>query len=127
MATVEDIGIHDLKKKIDTLTTVMKSSSFQSGGQKSHSTQKSATPSKFQKKHWDNNPGTPKKSSGLATSSAGPYKPGQKPYQCYKCEGWGHGFRNCPPLGNIDWRRLSGAEIPLESETPGPTDKLQDQ
>ena len=126
-AAVENAGIHDLKEKIDTLTTVIKSSSFQSGGQKPHSTQKCATPSKFQKKHRDSNPGTPKKSTGPVTSSAGSFTPRWKPYQCYKCGGWRHGFRNCPTPGNIDWRSLSRAEIPPESETPGPIEKLQDQ
>ena len=36
-------------------------------------------------------------------------KPGQKPIQCYRCEGWGHGWQDCPTLENLNWRELVGA------------------
>ena len=123
----EDDGIKDLRDIIETLMSVMKSGTYQNGGMKQNTPQKPTTPNKFQKKFQDNGQGSPKKSNGPATSSAGPFKLGQKPYQCYKSGGWGHGFRNCSTLGNVDWRSLSRAKIPPETGTPGPTNKTPDQ
>ena len=39
-------------------------------------------------------------------------KPGQKPIKCYSSEGWGHGWRECPTLENLNWRELVGAVVP---------------
>ena len=41
--------------------------------------------------------------------------------------GVSHSFRNCPTLGNVDWRSLSGAKIPPEAETPGQDNKAPEQ
>ena len=35
------------------------------------------------------NGNSPRKGKGPTASAAGPFKPGQKPLQCYKCGGWG--------------------------------------
>ena len=86
---MEDNGIKDLKDRIETLMSVMKSGTYQKGGLKQNQPQKPTTPNKFQGKFRDNGQGSPKKSNGPATSAAGPFKPGQKPYQCYKCGGGG--------------------------------------
>ena len=56
--------------------------------------------------------GGPPKSKGPEVTSHGPFRQGKKPIQCYKCGGWGHTWRDCPSLGNIDWRRLQGDELP---------------
>ena len=65
---------------------------------------------------------SPKKTRGPGINAAGPYKPGQKPIQCYNCGGWGHGWRNCPTaMGNIDWRSLNRAELPQAEGESGPT------
>ena len=61
-------------------------------------------------------PASPYKGQGPTTSVAGPFKNGQKPYQCYNCGGWGHSYRQCPSQGGIDWRSLSRAELPPKEE-----------
>ena len=43
-----------------------------------------------------------KYTKGCATTSTGPFKLDQKPMQCYKCKGWGHGWRECATKGNVD-------------------------
>ena len=48
-----------------------------------------------------------------------PFKPGQKPLQCYKCGGWGHTYKKCPSQGGIDWRGLAGA-TPHPKKEKGP-------
>ena len=49
-----------------------------------------------------------KQSKRPSTSSAGPFKLGQNPLECYKCEGWGHDWRECLTKGNVDWGRIDG-------------------
>ena len=48
--------------------------------------------------------GSPRKGQGLL-------KPGQKPIKCYRCDGWSHGWRECPTLENLNWRELVGAVV----------------
>ena len=55
---------------------------------------------------------------GLHTSSAGPFQPDQKPMQCYKCKGWGHGWRECATKGNVDWGRVHRDPAPTVQDTP---------
>ena len=62
------------------------------------------------------NGSTPRKGKGPAASATGPFKPGQKPLQCYKCGGWGHTYKECALQGGIDWRGLNGAMPPPEKE-----------
>ena len=104
-------SIQKLTKEISTLTTVVKSANM--GGARPKTNDKSKIPTH---KNGNENKGvqafSPRKSKGPATSAAGPFKPGQKPFQCYKCGGWGHGFRECPTPGGLDWRGLSGAVPP---------------
>ena len=56
------------------------------------------------------------------TTSAGPFKPGQKLFQCYRCGGWEHSYKQCPSQGGIDWRTLNGAKVP-QSPYKGPNPK----
>ena len=58
------------------------------------------------------NGGNTYKGWGRATASAGPFKPGQKPFQCYHCGGWGHSYKQCLSQGGIDWRTLNGTKVP---------------
>ena len=74
-------GIRDLKQKIDALTTVVKSSTF--GGAKPKQNNGGTTLQKT--KDNGKNGGNTYKERGLATTSAGPFKPGQKLFQCYHC------------------------------------------
>ena len=53
----------------------------------------------------------------------GPFKPGQKPLQCYKCGGWGHTYKECASQGGINWRDLNGAAPPPEKEKGPETPK----
>ena len=111
-------GIQHLKQKIDALMTVVKSSTL--GGAKPKQSNSGTTPQKM-KDNGKNN-GNLYKGRGPATPSAGPFKPGQKPFQCYHCGGWGHSYKQCPSQGGIDWRTLNGAEAP-PSPNKGPNPK----
>ena len=48
--------------------------------------------------------GSPRKGKGVP-------KPGQKHIKCYRCDGWGHGWKECPTLENLNWRELVGAVV----------------
>ena len=50
-----------------------------------------------------------------------PLRLGQKPLQCFQCEGWGHGWQECPTLENLNWRELVGAVVPSSPGSPGST------
>ena len=111
-------GIQDLKQKIDALTTVVKSSTF--GGAKPKQPGNGATPQKGKDNGKMN--GSPYKGQGPATTSAGPFKPGQKHFQCYHCRGWGHSYKLCPSQGGINLRALNGAKAP-PSPSKGPSEE----
>ena len=46
-------------------------------------------------------------------------KPGQKPIKCYRCDGWGHGWKECPTLENLNRRELVGAVVLSNLESSG--------
>ena len=106
--------IEELRKKLDQLTATVKSNSF-----------KGARPKKEQKgSPSTSKPNSPRKKEdprrnlkGPATTSAGPFKPGQSNFQCHKCRGWGHGWRECATKGNVDWARIHRESKPKETET----------
>ena len=50
-----------------------------------------------------------------------PLRPGQKPLQCLRCKGWGHGWCECPTLENFSWRELMGAGVLSTPGSPGST------
>ena len=110
-------SIQKLTKEISALTTVVKSANMGGARPKTNDKSKNSTHKNGNGKLGQTS--SPKKSKGPATSAAGPFKPGQKPFQCYKCGGWGHGFRECPTPGGLDWRGLSGA-APPPVEDKGP-------
>ena len=92
-ATVIDQSheIEELKQKLEKLTATVQSNSF-----------KGTRPKKDKKEDplRNRSPKTksPRKedprnmSKGPVTTSAGPFKPNQKPFQCHKCQGCGHGW-----------------------------------
>ena len=105
--------IEELRKKIDRLTATVKSSSFKGARPKKES-KGSPTPSKPNSLKKKEDPRRNLK--GLATTSARPFKPGESNFQCHKCGGWGHGWRECATKGNIDWARIHGESEPKETE-----------
>ena len=100
----------ELKKHIDKLTATVKSSSIKGKNKSGKTTGNSAR----KEDHG-------KQSKGPGVSSAGPFKPHQNPIQCYKCEGWGHGWRECATKGNMDWGRVRGEPTPIENPDPNNT------
>ena len=126
MATSEDRGIKDLKQKIDQLTTVVKSSTFaRTKPKKGNAGITSAANGQYTGKDRNKKPASPYKGQGPTTSAAGPFKNGQKPYQCYNCGGWGIAIDSARVRGGIDWRSLSGAELPPREEKGSKADNEQ--
>ena len=60
---------------------------------------------------------------GSPRKGKGPLKSGQKPIKCYRCNGWGHGWRECPTLENLNWMELVGAIVSSMPGSPGSTPK----
>ena len=112
----DEVGLKDLKKEVEALTASLKSTAFQGAKPKkgnapqSKKAQKSKTPDKT-------------KSKRPQPSAAGPFSPPDKPMQCFKCRGWGHGWRNCPSQGNINWRELYRASLSPTAEGPEKADQ----
>ena len=80
----EGSSIQYLKQKIDALTTVVKSSNF--GGTRPK--QQSSNGNNTQKnKNGEKQAQSSYRGKGPGTSAAGPFKQGQKPFQCYNCGG----------------------------------------
>ena len=46
---------------------------------------------------------------------------GQKPLQCFRCEGWDHGWHECLTPENFNWRELMGAGVLSTPGSPGST------
>ena len=128
--TVADkTGIAELKDKTEALTTVVKSSNVISAGTKPPRSPK-LKHGNFHKFQWKDGmipSNSPLKGKGPITSAARPFKKGQEPIQCYNCGRWGHGWRNCPTMGNVDWRSLNRGEPPPTGNilAPNQTPKLQ--
>ena len=102
--------LKDFRQQIELLTTIMKSATV--GGNKPKMMGGVFPPRKKEVSGaslW-------KLFQGLSRKMKGPLKPGQKPIECYRSDGWGHGWRECPTLENLNWRELVGAVV---SSTPG--------
>ena len=96
----EPTDLQDTKQQIESLTTIMKSAMM--GSVKLKEGDRVSSPKK--KEMFQNSPkkvvqGSPRKGKGVP-------KPGQKPIKCYRCDGWGHGWKECPTLENLNWREL---------------------
>ena len=106
--------IEELRKKLDQIMLTMKSNDYR--GQKTKK-DKRESPS-------GSGPSSPrvrkddirKNLKGPPTTSAGPFKPDQSNFQCHKCGGWGHGWRECATKGNVDWARIRGESEPKEEK-----------
>ena len=51
-------------------------------------------------------------SKGPEPDPQGPFEPGQRPIQCYKCKGWGHPQHLCP-----SWLNFTGGSV---KQNPSP-------
>ena len=126
---VDETGIEELKDKIEALTTKVKSSNVLGAGTKPPRSPKQNHRNfhKFQQKDGMIPSNILSKGKGPITSTTGPFKEGQKLIQCYNCGGWGHRWRNCPTMGNMDWRSLNRANPPPTRNVlaPNQTPKLQ--
>lgn len=121
-----DKGMKEIHDKIDRLTTSLKSAAIGGLKPKGPGGNDGGTPKKNNFRPEGNTPGTPMKSKGPETSAAGPFRPGQRPMQCYKCGGWGHGWRECPSK-NVNWRELEGEGNPPQKPKNDPTPKPNPQ
>ena len=108
-------GISSIQEQLNQMRTILKSANFKpSNGYRSEKGGKQDIRTKLK---------------GPGTSSAGPFRKGKKPVQCYRCNGWGHYKQQCPneepTEGSKDWVNLHGEEpkeggpLPQEKE-PNP-------
>ena len=107
--------LKDLRQQIESLATIMKSATV--GGNKPKVMGGVSSPRKKEvsgASPWKLFQGSPRKMKG-------PLKPGQKPIKCYRCDGWGHGWRECPTLENLNWQELVGAVVSSTPGSPGST------
>ena len=109
--------IEELKQKIEKLTATVKSNSFK-GARPKKDKKEGSSGSELPKNKSPRKEDPRNMSKGPATTSAGPFKPNQKPFQCHKCQGWGHGSRECVTKGNVDWARIYGESNPKEKIVP---------
>ena len=84
--------IEELKQKIEKLTATVKSNSFK-GARPKKDKKEGPSGSESPKNKSPRKEDPRNMSKGPATTSAGPFKPNRKPFQCHKCQGWGHGWR----------------------------------
>ena len=109
----EPTDLQDIKQQIESLATIMKSAMM--GSVKLKEGDGVSCPKKkemFQNSLKKVFQGSPRKGKGVP-------KPGQKPIKCYRCDGWGHGWKECPTLENLNWRKLVGAVVPSNPESFG--------
>ena len=109
----EPTDLQDIKQQIGSLATIMKSATI--GVVKLKEGDGVSSPKK--KKVFQNSP--KKVFQGSSRKGKGISKPGQKPIKCYRCDGWGHGWKECPTLENVNWRELVGAVVASNPEGSG--------
>ena len=94
-------SLQKLTQEISVLTMVVKSASMGTPKMKPpHHKTKVNSPKGNGNKDSKTNENNPRKVKGPTASAAGPFKPGQKPLQCYKCGGWGHTYKECALQGH---------------------------
>ena len=87
-------SLQKLTQEISTLTMVVKSTSMGTPKTKISNPKTKVNSLKGNgNKGSHANGNSPRKGKGPVISAAGPFKPGQKPLQCYKCGGWGHTYK----------------------------------
>ena len=110
----EPTDLQDIKQQIESLATIMKSTTV--GNVK---IKEGEGVSSLKKKEVFRN--SPKKTfQGSPWKGKGISKPGQRPIKCYRCDGWGHGWKECPTPENLKWRELVGAVVFSICKDTGP-------
>ena len=114
------VELKDLKQQIESVATIMKGTT--EGNIKP--IMGNGTPSPRKKEvsgnsSWKPPQGSPRRSRGPRTSATGPFRPGQKPMKCYHCDGWGHGWQECPTPENLNWRELIQDTVSSPPANPG--------
>ena len=98
--------IEELRERLNELQATVKSATVQKKEKDKKKTPKNSPRKEDMRKQ----------SKGPGITSAGPFKPNQKPMQCYKCEGWGHGWCECATKGNVDWGRVHREPAPTTQQ-----------
>ena len=119
---VANSGISSLREQLNQMSTILKGATFKpNSGYRSQKGEKQDIRNNLQ---------------GPGTSSAGPFKKGKCPVQCYHCNGWGHYKQQCPseePVeGSKEWANFErggdeegGSPSPgAETQTPTVTSKM---
>ena len=102
-STSSEGELKGLKKEIEALATVVKSATYKGARPKEYTARKD-------KREQKPKPKENKSPKGKGTQQDDQSnKPTWRPFQCYKCGGWGHSWKKCPSPENLDWRALSGA------------------
>ena len=109
-----DEEIKEIRKKLDQITATMKSNNYTGARPKRD---KKASPTGSGSSSRRRKEDVRKNLKGPMTSAAGPFRPNQSNFQCHKCGGWGHGWRECATKGNVDWARINGESEPKEKQT----------
>ena len=114
------VELKDLQQQIESLAMIMNGATIENIKPKLGN----GFPSPRKKEVSGNSPQkppkcSPRRSKGPGTSTAGPFRPGQKPIKCYHCDGWDHSWQECLNLENLNWRELIQATVPLPPTNPG--------
>ena len=109
----EPTDLQDIKQKIESLAMIMKSTTVENVKLKEG--EGVLSPKKKEAFH-----NSPKKTfQGSPLKGKGIFRPGQKPIKCYRCDGLGHGWKECPTPENLNWRELVGAVVSSNLESTG--------
>ena len=108
----EKSELKDLKQQIESLTMIMKSTTVGPGKAKVREGISSPKKELLGNSPQKRMQGSPKKGKIFL-------RPGQKPLQCFRCEGLGHGWHECLTVENFNWREMMGAGVLLTSRNPG--------
>ena len=109
----EKSELKDLQQQTESLTMIMRSAMI--GTVKTKGREGISSPRK--KELLGSSP--QKRMKGSPKRGKISLRPGQKPLQCFRCEGWGHGWLECLTLENFNWRELMGAGVLSMSGGPG--------
>ena len=113
---VANDGIGSIQKQLDQMRTILKGANFKPNNGFKQQNKDKQDPRLNLK--------------GPGTSSAGPFRRGKKPVQCYRCNGWGHYKQQCPneepAEGSKEWTNLNGGGDE-EGGSPSPGSASQSQ